>query len=59
MDKETLDYRTGQLNKVKNDDNYASSIKLVGGAEGSTNFMSISLNEFIKIRAILLNESEE
>lgn len=58
LDKETRKYRIDQLSKVKQDNNYSTSIMLIGGVDGRTNCLNISQEEFKAIYELLTEPQE-
>ena len=50
-------YILNQLEKVKYSDDYKSRIKIVGGGDGETNWLSITDEQLEAIKQILLNST--
>jgi hypothetical protein len=57
MDTQTQNYRQGQFNQLKPMFDYPPTIKIFDGEGNKTHCLSITKDEFLKIRAILLNEN--
>ena len=51
----TAEYRAQQIDKLKADETegFRPAVKFLGGAEGETNWMTITDNELAEIRHIL------
>lgn len=53
IDKKTREYRAKQMDLIKHDDTYSTSIKFIGGKDGQTKYFNISREEFNIIRELL------
>lgn len=49
------EYLTEQLERVKLSPSFSVKIKIVGGRDGQTNWLSITNEDFLKIQQILIN----
>jgi hypothetical protein len=59
LDRETIDYRTSQFNKLKNNWDYEVGIKFFGSEAGQTNQLSISKEEYFYIMDYLTGNKKK